>query len=290
MKTFHEISQYMWNTYPSLFKTPEQVVENIFLHYGTGFKWFNGAGDIEFHEESSEESDICNCGLIQNEKETLAKRSYWYDHHLAEWHAYQDFGLIPYTDHTCEYAALYNFPDDINEDWAKAILLLCDYIESVTLERFIRYHKLSACRMWIGCWDNPKKKIEEENPELDKYQVRSKLADFFEANVLERLPKEWTKVQDYAKRACQRLSNLYPDLEAYEIPQLTRKLDPPDFYIKPENRENEFYRKVNFTPHWDDTVLDDLRKIPTKEEQEDIKRRNEITSKLIDEILDEEDY
>lgn len=133
--------QEMFDTYPTLFKERADCLNHLFCVIGNGYYWENG--ELVDSPNDSGVAKICECHLVngkayQHNKLSLRDECYfnnlvdrsdevmfvkWVlsrpDNVYHKYPRYKRWGF--YLQGYCEYAKLFNYPDDIKKDWLDAI-------------------------------------------------------------------------------------------------------------------------------------------------------------------------
>lgn len=110
---FESTIQALFNEYPSLFSERNEVLNHLFCVIGNGFEWKNG--ELVDDSHSSRLKNIKNKDVIlKGDGKALQ---------TIEDPLYQSFtrhfetGWYP----LCDYSYLFDFPDDIKDDWKDGI-------------------------------------------------------------------------------------------------------------------------------------------------------------------------
>lgn len=281
IKSFHDQVRVCWNNFPTLYQRPEQILSHLFLSFGIGFEWNSG----NWQEIANDQDVIDVISSYEDSAISMAKnddRSFWFDYLLYVFKSYNELPNLSFGIHYSEYSALHAFPDDINKDWAQAILLCCDWIKSISFGEFCAFNRQSSCENWLGSSDKIEAGLTLRYPTLDKWQIRSKLADYIDVKVDEQLPIDWKNVRCMASNAKKRIKSLYPGLKGYEMPVLKRKIDYPKWY----QGEFNFDTKSNqlLLPSWQRDVLSKLRIYPSEDEINQEQAMLDLTDKLLKNI------
>lgn len=238
MSSFKKAFDELWEAYPTLFSRPEMVVDHLFIQYGIGRMWKNGvfssigkrkAKPTTLLEEIEETLARC---FLPNEREAYEKKfCSMLDYYTEMEREISSLDNFAFSNSSSDYCALKDFPDDITKDWAKAILLCCDWVDSVSWECFYNQHRDSMVRMYFGSMADREKEIAKKNPKKSIEEVRQILIEEIEIKVDSCLEKDFKLVKTYSKDARKRINKLFPKLTPHKMPKLKRVFEKPSFYV-----------------------------------------------------------
>lgn len=284
------------NECPSLMMREEDALYHMLLVNGCGYEWDeNGNLSDVFADSRKPKNAERSIAYIASKQGAIRKdttydeKSYWFDFHLVEYNNKMQGERIPGDHFSYDYCNLTRVPDNVTEEWARAIAKCCEWIWSTctNIGKYIEHHKLSRCRFTFGGTEEWRTELREQNPDATGYEIDCMYADKIEAHAIEQLTKdcdELIKAAAYASAFCHTLYDIPTGLpEMQDYPMDTSK---PSWYVEIEDRNEHDREPYNTKP--DKCILEELRHKKTPEELEKEKKQNEIMERLMKEIIAEE--
>lgn len=261
----------LWNNYPGLFRREEDLLKNICIHNpGT---WLDGE---LVYEAAGHEVDYCKSlaegigsvlSKLPVDEESLADLSRLFDTYAEEYKKHRAMPVYAMCLRAPDrHSAIRNIPDDITEDWARAVIRACDWLDSITREVYFSQNVEETRRQWVGaCWEDELAKVMESDPAFAatwkaKEDHLETIPDWFERaiasikydhlhdeasrrigealmpRVLAQLQSHFDGFKEASAAARQKVDSIYPGLAAHAPLVLSRDVSRPEWYV-PDRRD-----------------------------------------------------